>query len=88
MAEGQPGSYIFTHREVVTHLIRAADVHEGRWALNISFNLGTGSLALQPGAETSPGIMAIVQSIGILRYDGPEQPGGITVDAAEVNPAQ
>lgn len=76
--------YAFTHKEIVELMIKKADLHEGRWMLQVTF--GFGALNGGPSAEQAmPTGVVGVQSIGIMRAM-PESPVSLTVDAAEINP--
>jgi hypothetical protein len=86
--------YSFSHKELITELIKASGVHEGRWMLALQISIAQGAFG-SPGApgppasvvEANPGVLVTINKIGIQRV--PEgTPGGRTaIDAAEVNPA-
>lgn len=76
-------TYVFSHREVATALVKLADVHEGIWGLALSLQfLGTNA-ALGDGDELHPSAVTYVTGVGIARWD---EPSPLTVDAAMVNP--
>ena len=72
------------HRELVTLLIKAAGVHEGRWMLEFKFGLTPMHSGPSPD-QISPGIVVAITSVGIHR-EVPGAPLSLVVDAAEVNP--
>jgi len=78
--------YIFKPKELVGLLIKAADLHEGRWWLMVNFGMAGGNYG-PTQEELAPGMLVAVQGIGLQR-DTPENPGppGLTVDAGELNP--
>lgn len=83
----EANQFTWTHRELVTQMIKMADIHDGRWFLLINFGMAPGNFGPTPD-QVSPGIAAIVVSVGIQRVlpDSP-LPDSLTVDAAKVNPA-
>jgi hypothetical protein len=79
----------WTHKELVTLMIKEAKIHEGRWLLLLQYGMSPGNFGPSP-AEISPGMVVAVTRIGIQR-EPPGQvpaPEGLVVDAAEANPAQ
>jgi hypothetical protein len=56
----------------------------GRWALRVEFGLGALNMATSP-EEVYPTALVPVKSVGIERVEEAGQ--GLTVDAAELNPA-
>jgi hypothetical protein len=77
-------TYSFTHKELLKLLIKASEVHEGNWMLQISFGFSAGNFG--PNDESLfPGAIAVVNHVGITR--APENaPKGLVLDAAEINP--
>jgi len=78
----EPSNYVFSYTEVVTALIRAADIHEGIWGLSVRFglsatNVGESESVLRPAA-----IIPLVE-IGLTKF---EKENNIAVDAKKVNP--
>jgi hypothetical protein len=74
----------FTHKEVVTALVKAHGIHEGIWGLYLKFgiqgaNLGASADVVQPTA------IIPVLTIGLQQF--PKE-NNIAVDAAKVNPRQ
>jgi hypothetical protein len=77
------GRYLFTHKEVVTALIKEQDLHEGIWSLVIEFGLGAAN-AGPNDEELSPTAMVAVQKIGLHKVD---KITNLSVDATLVNPS-
>jgi hypothetical protein len=77
---------IWTHKELVTLLIKAADIHDGRWYLMMNLTLGIGNFGPSDD-HANPGAFVAIANVGIQR-EPPEQkaPAALVVDAAEVNP--
>lgn len=80
----EPTQLKFTHKEVATALIKANGIHEGIWGVLVNFglrgmNVGGSVDDLQPSA------IVPVLSIGLQQFD---KINNLSVDAAEVNPAQ
>ena len=73
----------FTHREVVTALLKQQGIHVGIWGLYVQFgiramNVGAGDDDLQPTA------LVPITAIGLQKFD---KVNNLAVDAAVVNPA-
>jgi hypothetical protein len=73
---------MFTHREVVTILLKERGIHEGIWGLAVNFGLGVGNTGPNE-KEISPTAMVALMGIGIQKF--PEL-NALAVDAAVVNP--
>jgi hypothetical protein len=78
-------SYMFKHKELLEMLIKKAGLHQGRWILAVNFGFSGGNMGPNP-EEVSPGAVVAVLGIGIAQAQ-PDSPPGLTLDAAEVNPA-
>ena len=78
-------SFTFTYKEVVEALIRYNNLHEGLWGLSIEFGLAAANIAPEAGGDLLPTAIIPVKKIGLTRSN---EPNNLTVDAAEVNPAQ
>lgn len=76
--------YSFSQKELVTLLIKAAGVHEGKWIIMMNFGFSAGNFGPSP-AELSPGAVIAAINVGIQRADANAAPE-MVVDAAEVNP--
>lgn len=77
-------NHIFKHKELVSLMIKAAGLHEGKWQLVVTFTFGATNIGPTP-EQVLPGAFAAVQSIGLQRAD-PTSPEVLVVDASEVNP--
>ena len=74
--------HLFTHKEVVTALLKEQKIHEGVWSLVVEFGLA--ALNMGPDDDQlSPTAVVPVQKIGITRVD---KVNSLSVDAADVNP--
>lgn len=89
----RPESFKYDHKELLKLLIEKADIHDGRWMLQVFFgstagNFGVGQIGENnsDGETAIPGFLVTVQNLGITRApDG--APDSLVLDAAEVNPA-
>ena len=78
-------NYTFSYTELAEILVKKLDVHDGLWGLYIEFTLGAANVPASPdGKMIAPAAIAAIKSIGIQRFDAPNN---LTVDAAVVNPA-
>lgn len=76
--------YSFTHRELLELLIKASNVHEGTWMLQMNFGFSAGNFG--PNDESVlPGAVSVVNHVGITRAPD-NAPKGLVADAAKVNP--
>jgi len=78
----EPNNITFSYAEAVTALIKAANIHDGIWALFVRFglsatNIGESDAMLRPAA-----IIPIIE-IGLQKAD---KESNIAVDAKKVNP--
>jgi hypothetical protein len=79
-------NYVFGYTELAEILVKKLDIHEGLWGVFIEFNFGAANVNAGPdGKSLAPAAIAAIKSIGIQRFDAPNN---LTVDAAVVNPAQ
>lgn len=78
-------TYKFQHKELVETLIKASNVHDGKWVLQLNFAFTAGNFGPDDD-NILPGAIAAVSHIGITRAKE-ESPAALVVDAAEVNPA-
>jgi hypothetical protein len=84
MAEAN--QFTWTHKELVTLLVKAAGIHEGRWWLMLNFGMGPGNFGPSDD-QVAPGMVIAIGNIGIQReLPGQKAPSALVVDAAEVNP--
>lgn len=80
----EPTQFMFSHKEVVTALLKQQNIHEGIWMLSISFGMAATNIAQkEDGTDLSPAVILPVLNIGIQRTD---IVNNLSVDAAEVNP--
>ena len=73
----------FSHAEVVTALIKAKDIHEGQWMLQLNFGFGASNVG-DSDDNLNPAVFVPVIGIGIRHVTGISN--NMTVDAAVVNP--
>ena len=78
-------TYRFSHKEIVELLIKASDVHDGQWMLQVNFGFSAGNMGPDEDG-VAPAAIAIVSGIGITRAKE-DSPQALVVDAAKVNPA-
>lgn len=75
----------FSHKEVVTALLKTQGIHSGVWALAVQFGLGAGNAgATADGSDANPAAIVPILKLGLQKVDTVT---GISVDAAEVNPS-
>ncbi|NJA08276.1 hypothetical protein HC024_21485 [Methylococcaceae bacterium WWC4] len=75
---------MFTHREVVTALLKSQNIHEGIWALSVQFGMGAANIASnEDGEELNPAAIIPVLKIGLNRVD---KINNLSVDASQANP--
>src|SRR5262249_39834596 len=74
---------MFSHKEVVEALIKQHGIHEGVWSLLVQFGVQGANIALGSPNLVPAAIVPIV-GIGLQKTD---QITGLSVDAAEINPA-
>lgn len=82
----EPTQFTLTHKELTELIIKHANVHEGRWMLNLTLSFALGNFGPSED-QLSPGTVVAVSQIGIQR-ETPEMvvPPNLMVDAAAVNP--
>jgi hypothetical protein len=83
-----PTQYSFELNEVATALIKAQNIHEGKWWVAFEFLLGTGLLGGQVGSpDAFPGGFFTIRRITLAQATAePPPPPHLIVDAAIVNP--
>lgn len=81
----EKNQYNYSHKELVTALVKDHNIHEGFWMLNVQFGLAAASLEDQsnPGILNPAAIVPLL-SIGIIKT---KTNGLLSIDAAVVNPA-
>lgn len=84
----EPNQFMWTHKELVTLLVKEAGIHEGRWWLNLNMGMAAGNFGPAED-QISPGVVVAISGIGIQKEaPGQTAPSALVVDAAEVNPAK
>jgi hypothetical protein len=72
----------FSFKEIVTALIKAHDIHEGRWGLFVNFGINAQNVGPSEN-ELRPTAMIPILQMGLIRFD---KDTNLSVDAAQVNP--
>lgn len=73
---------VFSHKEVVTALLKSQGIHEGIWGLYVEFGIAAANVGPRPD-EIQPAAIVPVLKIGLQQFD---QINNISVDASVVNP--
>jgi len=73
---------VFTHKEVVTALLKSQDIHDGIWALYVEFGIGAANIGSNP-EDVQPAAIVPVLKIGLQQFN---TINNISVDASVVNP--
>lgn len=74
-------TYTFTHRELLSMLIKAAGVREGDWLLQVHFGFSAGNFG--PNEESvAPGSLAVITHLGITKAK-PDSPKALVMSAKE-----
>lgn len=73
----------FSLRELTEVLVRAADLHEGRFELSAVFTMTIGSFGLN-NSGPQPGTLSVLTGIGLMPATAKT---ATSVDASKVNPA-
>src|SRR6266513_3063043 len=83
-----PTQFVWTHKELLTLMLKDRDIHEGRWVLLLNWGMSPGNFGPSE-SEFSPGMLVASTRQGSLRQDPgrPTPPQELYVDAAEINPA-
>ncbi|ERJ18149.1 hypothetical protein SSPSH_002926 [Salinisphaera shabanensis E1L3A] len=79
-----PESYSFNPFEILTLMVKEADIHEGKWMLKLDFDVKGGNFAIE-GEDPTPGTVVMVKSLTLARDDD-DSDAPLSVDAAEINP--
>lgn len=79
--------FTYSHKELVTIMLKDAGIHEGFWNLSVNFRLGAGAFGPTPEDVVPSGFVG-VEAIGIQRMELKEgQPiPPLTFDAKDLNP--
>lgn len=76
--------FMFSHKEVVTALIKQQGIHAGIWTLSVQFGMNAANIQTDATEDVIPAAIIPVLKIGIQRA---ELLNNLSVNAAEVNPA-
>lgn len=76
-------SFDFSHKEVVTALLKSAEIHDGTWMLAAKLGLTGVNIQLPGSNDVNP---AAVVSIFNLRIEKTNELNSLSVDASVVNP--
>jgi hypothetical protein len=81
---GEAKTIVFEYEEIIGALLKHQGIHEGIWALHLEFGIQVKNINLgSPEGKQVPGLIIPILKIGIEKI---EKAGGISVDAAKVNP--
>ena len=80
----EANQYVLKHKELIELIIKACEVHDGKWYLMVNFGFSAGNFGPSKD-ELSPGAAIVISQVGIQRADSNVVPE-LTVDAAIVNP--
>lgn len=75
-----------SHRELTEMMIKAQNLHEGKWRLIVVFGIQGANLVPPGSNEIFPAAVIPIQKIGLQKAKDDEKEDSITVDAAKVNP--
>jgi hypothetical protein len=75
------GQIVFSYKEVVTALLKAQGIHEGKWALFVRFGLNAANIG-ESDANLRPTAVIPILELGLQKA---EKDTNISVDAAVVN---
>jgi hypothetical protein len=80
----EPTQYTFALAEVAEALVKAQNIHEGKWMVAFEYTVNIGLMGVSP-TDARPGAMLFANNIQLMRVqDG--APEKLVVDAAKVNP--
>ena len=80
--------FTWNYKELITLMVKAAGIHEGRWGLLLNYGMTPGNFGPSDD-QLNPGLIVAVLGIGIQREPlGITIPSSMVVDAAEVNPVR
>ncbi len=75
-------SLVFTHKEVVTALIKSQNIHEGIWGLYVEFGISAANIGPGPD-DIQPAAIVPVLKLGLQHF---KNVTNLSVDASVVNP--
>jgi hypothetical protein len=70
----------FSHKETIEALLRAKEIHEGIWELNVNFGFVATNVDIN-NAPTVPGAIVSVINIGLARQ---EKESILSIDASKI----
>jgi hypothetical protein len=73
---------VFTHKEVVTALIKSQNIHEGIWGLYVEFGISAANIGQGP-EDIQPAAIIPILKLGLQQF---KNVTNISVDASVVNP--
>jgi len=85
----EPEQFFFTHREVVTALIRKQGLREGFWQLAVQVGIAAANIQHAETNEVVPAAIVPIIKIGLRRVTEQDASGHaaqLIVDAAQVEP--
>lgn len=74
--------YVFSHKELVTIMVKELGLTEGIWGLHVKFGLGAVNTGPNEN-ELTPAAVIPVISVGLQQFD---KVTSISVDARQANP--
>jgi hypothetical protein len=75
---------MFSHKELVTLMLKKQDIHEGIWMVSIKFGMQAANFGVAPdGSDVLPTAMIPIIGVGLHKTD---KLSSIAVDASVVNP--
>lgn len=75
----------FSHKEVVTALLKSANIHEGIWMLAARLGLAAANVQIPGSNDINP---SAIVSILNLRIEKTTEVNDLSADAAVVNPSE
>jgi hypothetical protein len=81
----EPRQIAYSYEELASLLIKEQEIHEGLWGVFFEFGIGGTNVSPAEGVDAVPAAIVPLQRIGLQKFD--VKVPGLTVDAAEVNPA-
>lgn len=80
----EPTQFSYSWSEITELLIKAQNIHEGKWMAAVEFTVSVGMMGQTP-PNAFPGVLLFANSLQLTKaVDG--APANLIVDAAMVNP--
>lgn len=79
--------YLFSYRELLTALVKQQGLHEGLWTLVTNFTVSVSNIGPDVDSQLKPGVITVIESLGLRAADPNEPNLTLSVDASEVNPS-